>query len=210
MNETIKKIATKQEIKKLGRKPELKAEQDKIVKLQTYDLSHFTGQRYFANNLAQLYLVLQPLSYTLERLGFTKIVVSCKSKGLSIEKLTTSTTTNSSLSPSIQWYRDSNFCVIFKESCLKQRNATFTPRNRINLVVVYELDTWSQDLNSNFILKYCLFAVVKLAKNLDLDNYRYSGYGIGFNFCFFSFPNFYCGKNTIIFRVEMSSSVHID
>ena len=35
-------MINKEEIKKLATKEELKAEQDKIVKLQTYDLSHMT------------------------------------------------------------------------------------------------------------------------------------------------------------------------
>ena len=37
------------------------AQQYKIVKLQTYDLSHFTSQSYFFSDEAQLYLILQPL-----------------------------------------------------------------------------------------------------------------------------------------------------
>ena len=38
---------------------ELKAEQDKIVKLQRYDLNHFIGQSQFNNDRAQLYLIFQ-------------------------------------------------------------------------------------------------------------------------------------------------------
>ena len=41
MNEKIKTLTTKEEII-LATKAELKAEQDEIVNLQTYDLSHFT------------------------------------------------------------------------------------------------------------------------------------------------------------------------
>ena len=37
-------------VKKLAAKAELKAEQDKLVKLQTYDLSLFIGQSYFNNS----------------------------------------------------------------------------------------------------------------------------------------------------------------
>ena len=40
-------------------------------------------------------------------LGDTDKVVSRKSKGLLTEKLTTSTTTDNSLSPLIQWYKNS-------------------------------------------------------------------------------------------------------
>ena len=52
---------------------------------------------------------------------------------------------------------------------------------------------------------------VKLAKNAEQDKYVYSGYGIEFNSLpLFSLPNFDCGKNVIIFRVDMGSSVHIN
>ena len=50
----------------------------------------------------------------------------------STEKLTTPITTDDSLSSSIKWYKDTNFCLIFKGSCLRQKNATFTPLNRIH------------------------------------------------------------------------------
>ena len=44
-------------------------------------------------------------------------------------------------------------------------------------MIVYELDTWSRDLNSGFTLKDCLFGGVKLAKNVDRDKYVYNDYG---------------------------------
>ena len=43
--------------------------------------------------------------------------------------------------------------------------------------IIYKLHTWSRDLNSNFAWKDCLFAGVKLAKNVDIDKRVYSGYG---------------------------------
>ena len=57
----MKTLKTKEEIKPLATKAELKAEQDKIVKLQTYDSSLFIGQSYFSNDGAQLYLIFQPI-----------------------------------------------------------------------------------------------------------------------------------------------------
>ena len=62
------------------------------------------------------------LYYTLERLDDTEKNISRKSKGLLTKKFTTFTTNNNSLSPSIKWYEDSHFCLIFKGNCLKQRN----------------------------------------------------------------------------------------
>ena len=59
-------------------------------------------------------------------------------------------------------------------------------------------------------LENCLFGFVKLTKNADIDKYRYSGYGIGFDRnTSFSFGNEIC-KNVIIFGVDMSSSTKID
>ena len=85
---------------------------------------------------------------TLKRLGDTENFVSWKSKGLSTEKLTTLTTTDNSLSLSINWYGDSNFCLSFKGSCLKQKNTTFTPLKRIIFLIVHKL------LIYNLILLY--------------------------------------------------------
>ena len=50
-----------------------------------------------------------------------------------------------------------------------------------------------------------------MPKNDDIDKYKYSGYGIGFNrHGSFSFSGTGLGKNIIIFGVDMSSSRKID
>ena len=46
-NEKIRTIARKEDIKTLATKAELKAEEDKIVKLGIHDLSHFLDINYF-------------------------------------------------------------------------------------------------------------------------------------------------------------------
>ena len=56
MNERIKTLATIAKIKKSAMKAELKAEEDKIIKIQTFDLSLFIGQSYFRNDETLLYL----------------------------------------------------------------------------------------------------------------------------------------------------------
>ena len=120
----------------------IKKLQDKIEKLQTYNSSLFIGQSYFFNDGAQPYLTFQPLYDTLKRLGDTEKVVSWKPKGFSAEKLTaTPTTTDNSLSPSNKWYGDSNFCLLVKGSCFKQKKiTTYATPNRINFYIVYELE----------------------------------------------------------------------
>ena len=60
-------------------------------------------------------------------------------------------------------------------SWLKQDRATFTHRNSVNLYFVYELNTWSRDLNMDFTLGDCQIKALKLTKNADLDKYRYTG-----------------------------------
>ena len=60
-----------QQKKKLATKTELKAGQDKIVKLQTYD-QRSIDQSYFVNDGTQLYLILQLLYYTLKKLAILK------------------------------------------------------------------------------------------------------------------------------------------
>ena len=48
--------------------------------------------------------------------------MSWKYESLSVEKHTTPTSANDSIFPSIKWYRNSNFYLVFKGSCLKQTN----------------------------------------------------------------------------------------
>ena len=80
-----------------------------------------------------------------------------------------------------------------------------------NLFIVYELDTGSRDLNTEFFLNDCLFGVVKLTKNADTDRYKYSGYGIRFDSqSAFSLPDVSIGKILIIFGPDIRSYVHID
>ena len=83
--------------------------------------------------------------------GFIDTIVEWKSKGLSSKNL----------------------------GLLIQDIVTFTPRNVINLFIVYELDWWTKDLNVEFTLKDCLFGAAKLLLNTDPDKYSYSRYDIG-------------------------------
>ena len=81
----------------------------------------------------------------------------------------------------------------------------------LNLFIVYELDSWPSDLNTDFTLGSCLFGCAKLTKNTDPDKYSYNGYGVGFDARGYqSLPDGSVDKNVIIFGVNMSSSVQID
>ena len=56
-----------------------------------------------------------------------------------------------------------------------------------------------------------LFGALRLTKNTDIDKYRYSGYGIGFDrHGFYSHLSGGTGKNAIIFPVDTGLSTMID
>ena len=55
-----------------------------------------------------------------------------------------------------------------------------------------------------------MFCAVKLAKHVDVDLYKYSGYGIGFDRKRYYLIYNEIGRNIIIFGVDVSSSPHND
>ena len=56
-----------------------------------------------------------------------------------------------------------------------------------------------------------MFGALSLSINANIDKYKYSGYGIGFDrHGSFSFPGTELGRNVIIFGVDMGSSTKID
>ena len=47
-------------------------------------------------------------------------------------------------------------------------------KNVVNSLIVPQLDIWSRDLQTDFIVKDRLFRTVELTKNADPDKYSYS------------------------------------
>ena len=91
------------------------------------------------------------------------------------------------------------------------KNNISIPKKVINLYISYTLGSQLRNLNTDFTLGNCLFGSIKLTKNADLDKYKYTGYGIGFDSCSeFLFTDGSYGKSVIIFGADMSSSVHVD
>ena len=87
----------------------------------------------------------------------------------------------------LTWITNSKIKVRLTGTCLKQEKVTFNPRNVVNLLIVYKLDGWLQDINSDFTLKDCLFGAITLNENAYPDIYSFSGCGFGFDSCLF-FP----------------------
>ena len=61
------------------------------------------------------------------------------------------------------------------------RNYISIPKKVINPFVSHILGPQLRHLNTDFILGNCLFGCVKVTKTSDLDKYKYTGYGIGFD-----------------------------
>ena len=99
--------------------------------------------------------------------------------------------------------------VEFIKEYLKQDKGIFNQGTIVNIYTVYKLS--ANPNNYDFTSENCLFVSVSLTKNNDTDNYKYSGYGIGFDSKGrFLFPDGSFAQNLIIFRADMSSSVHVD
>ena len=106
-------------------------------------------------------------------------VLSWQSKGIFKESIKPPTTSNYSLNPRLNYY-GSKTRVQFTGSCLKQPNHTFNHEKIKNIYIVYELGA-STSYTSDPTTKNCLFGAVTLTKNADIEKYKYSGYGIGFD-----------------------------
>ena len=93
---------------------------------------------------------------------------------------------------------------------VKQPKISYTHGKVVIIYIVYELGA-SSSHNNDPTLKICLFGAVTLTKKEDIDNYRYSGYGIRFDRrSSFLFLSGGVGKNVLIFGADMSSSAQIN
>ena len=127
-----------------------------------------------------------------------------KSKGLSDEGINSTKTSNHSITPNLNYYCTKTR-VKFNGSCLKQDSVTFNHGKVVNIYIVYEISK-SINIRNYPTLENCLFGALSLAKNPDIDKYKYSGYGIEFDRQgSFSSPHIGLGRNVINFGVDMSS-----
>ena len=178
------------------------------IKRKTYLLQkNFHGKNYFDEDGNQSYYIFQPISKYLKVANLNDInyILSWKSRGLNDVKIESIKTSNYSLNPRMDTYDMCKIRIKFDGSFLKRFPLTILHSNIVNVYIVYEITSDYKDINYP-TLENCLFGSVKLTKNSDIDKYRYSGYGIGFDReTYFSFGN-ETGKNVIIFGVDMSSS----
>ena len=152
--------------------------ENELKKLQTFDSSYFRGENHLENDGTQNYLVFRSKNKYFKKIRDTNHISEWKSKGLSDEVIKPPATSDNSLASALN-YVGNKIRVKFDGGCLKQDKITFNHGKIVSLYIVYTL---SLNLNSfNFALENCLFGALKLTKNTDIDKYKYSGYGTGFD-----------------------------
>ena len=136
--------------------------------------------------------------YSIRVAGSGNYICFWKSKGLFDERLDSITASNYKITPELSFY-GTKTKVEFNGSCLKQDKVTFSHGKIVNIYIFYEIGQ-NYNISSYPTLENCLFGAVSLTKNADIDQYKYSGYRIGFDrHGEFSFGNG-VGKNCIIFE----------
>ena len=131
-------------------------------------------------------------------------ILLLKSKRLSDENITPPASHIFFLSLS---YLGTKTRVRYSGSYLKQDKITYNHRKIVNIYIVCEINKNDNATSSGPILENCLFGAVSLTKISDIEKYKYSAYGIGFDRSgSYSHPSGAAERNVIIFGVDMSSS----
>ena len=167
-----------------------------MKKVKTFDLSYFIGKSHFEEDGWQNYLVFQPINryFKIDNSDYT---LTWKYKGLSDESIKSPSAPNNFLSPSLN-YLGAKVRVRLNGSCLKQNKFTYTHGKIVNIYIVYEVNKKGSTTSSDPTLENCLFGAVTLTKNVNIDQYGYFGYGIGFDRrSSFSFPGGGFGQNVL-------------
>ena len=181
--------------------------------LNDNDLSYDCGKQYFDEGRGkENYLVFLPINkyFKLNSVAnAADYVLSWQLKALSNENIKPLTTSKNILTPELNYY-GTKTKIKFTESCLKQSSHILAHKRVVNIYIVYELAA-SSSHNNDPTTKNCLLGAVTLTKNADIEKYKYSGYGIGFDRrSSFLFPSGGFGQNVLIFGADMSTSIHVD
>ena len=184
--------------------------ENELKKLKTFDLSYFRGKSHFEEHGTQNYLVFQPMQKYFKRIsgvGSGNYICFWKSKGLFDERINSNTASNHIITPELS-YCGFKTRVKFSGNCLKQDKATYNDGTyTLTIYIIYEISN-NYSSSSYPALENCFFGDVSLTKHVVIDQYKYSGYGNGFDRKGeFSSGNGF-GRNCIILGSDISSSVH--
>ena len=114
---------------------------------------------------------------------------------MSDENITTPFAPNNFLNPSLEYF-GIKARVSLSGCFLKQNATTYYHGKLVNIYLDYEINKTGNTTSSDPTLENCLFGAVTLTKNADIDKYKYSGYGIGFDRKgSFSLPDTGLGRN---------------
>ena len=178
--------------------------ENEIKKIQKFDAAYFRGKSNFEEDRTQNYLVFQLIYRYFRRIigtGSGNYIYFWKSIGSSDERFNSNTASSCKITPELSYY-GAKIKVKFNGSCLKQDKVTYNHGKTVNIYIVY------YSISTYPTLENCLFGAVSLTKNADINQYKYYGYGIGFDKKGeFSFGNGF-GGNCIIFGVDLSGSPH--
>ena len=178
--------------------------ENELKKLQELDAAYFRGKSHFEEDGTQNYLVFQLIYRYFRRIigvGNGNYIYFWKSIGLSDERFN-----SNKITPELHYY-GTEIRVEFNESCLKQDKITYNHGKIVNIYTVYEISK-NYSIITYPALENSLFGPVSLIKNADVDQYKYSWYGNGFDRKVeFTFGNGF-GRSSIIFGEDLSSSSH--
>ena len=181
--------------------------ENELKKLQKFDAAYFRGKSHFDEDGTQKYFVFQPICRYFRRrigAGSGNYIYFWKSIGLSDERLNSNTTSNYKITPELSYY-GTKIRVEINGSCLKQDKVTYNHGKIVNIYIVYRRSE-NDSITTYPTLENCFFGAVSLTKNANIDKYKYSGYGIGFDRKGeFSFSSRF-GRNCIILGADVSSS----
>ena len=184
--------------------------ENKLKLLEKFDSSHFKGKSHFEKDGTRNYLVFQPIYRDFRKIagvGSGNYICFWKSIGSSDERLDSITASNYKITPELSFY-GAKARVEFNGSCLKQDKVTYNHGKIVSIYIVYEISK-NYNFSSYPTLEKCLFGAVTLTKNADINQYKYSGYGIGLDRKGeFSFGTREFGRNCIFFGADMNSSSH--
>ena len=132
--------------------------------------------KYFSSAIFQNYLIFILAKKYIEHFIGNSLIELWKSNEPTIENAENITKLDSNFASTLV---DHHLLqgINFNEQWLA--NKIFIPKRVINLYTSYTLNP--RNFNADFTLGNCLFGSVNLTKNTDLDKYKYSGYGIGFD-----------------------------
>ena len=165
--------------------------ENELKKIKTFDLSYFRGKSHFQEDGTENWFVFQPLCryFKTAYANDNNYILSWKSKRLSNLEIDSIKTTDYMLNPYLDIYDPGKIRLKFNRGGLKRFSPTILHGRIVNIYIVYEI-TNSFNVSSYPTLENCLFGSAKLTKNADIDKYRYSGYGIGFDRKGFFFTSF--------------------